>query len=771
MASLSSVLSKTLQSITRTKIRELDSRRNSYETRKREWLDKVDAAADQRDRLSVLVDAIKDLCPFRISTSLVSNIERWLTQSPYDASMPMSKLASVDSLLRNSLDIESRRLDIAHLYSRLLTEWMDQANFDSLPPLANRDSDRDDSFELVERQRQPLAQLVDNFESVAFEPLETSGTEMRAYLDGLFPDEESQEALGKMRKYVQRYSSELIANLTPFKDTPLRYYITGLLTEDIMGDEKRAILNCILENDVTMAEIADVLNLRFSDLKRWHWDQGKTESALSLAQASSMIFVQYIGIELCMILKRALVDFMYAVCARNIDGHQALSQRDLDRRQYYLNNFSPSPDCLEADRRETYLNAFFLSQLPSNVASLSSGAQLYDDDDNGNSNNPSSIKQKLLRQLAAELDPSTLWCPYATGLPHTTMYSTMRYVGLGEDWIDLNKKYLEAPLNLDAASDDRPQLEPRPPRRGVLIAHASEKLAGELVLSFMDLAVNRRTGILLYRLHDDIWFVGEPERSVQAWTCMQDFAQIVGLEFNRSKTGSVYLPWNSEKDTKIAQTLPKGQVAIGFLCIDPVSGKWVIDQNKVMAHVDQLGTQLRDSKSVLSWVQTWNSCIGRFFSHTFWELPHCFGREHIDNVLDTYSKMLQRLFPNTGASGGSMVEHPKGVIQDRFGVANLPHPFIFLPERLGGLGLRSPFINLFLVRNNTEDPEDIIEELLKDEREDYLAHKKIFDALKFSRFRERRNRSFRNTFEKLITVPNMGPIHLSREVSSELGIF
>lgn len=247
----------------------------------------------------------------------------------------------------------------------------------------------------------------------------------------------------------------------------------------------------------------------------------------------------------------------------------------------------------------------------------------------------------------------------------------MRYVGFGQDWIEFFKKYLESPLNLDAASDDRPQLGPRIRKRGVPMAHASEKLTGELVLFFMDLAVNRETGVLLYRLHDDIWLVGEPERSAQAWSCMQSFAKVFGLEFNQSKTGSVYLPGSGKRDAKIAETLPTGPVRIGFLRLDPQSGKWVIDQKLVTAHVDQLKKQLGECRSVMAWVQTWNSCIGRFFSHTFGEPAYCFGREHVDEVLDTYRNMLRRLFPGSEGKEGSVVEHRKPASQ-----LKPPHPHL-----------------------------------------------------------------------------------------------
>jgi hypothetical protein len=121
MATPKSVLSKTLQSITLSKIRELDSRHKSYEDRKRGFLAKADAAADARDRLACLLEAVKELSPAASKDASLDNIQRWLDQSRYDASIPVSKLDSFSRQLRAKLDVQSRKLDMAHLYSRLLT--------------------------------------------------------------------------------------------------------------------------------------------------------------------------------------------------------------------------------------------------------------------------------------------------------------------------------------------------------------------------------------------------------------------------------------------------------------------------------------------------------------------------------------------------------------------------------------------------------------------------------------------------------------------------
>ncbi|KAK4165095.1 hypothetical protein QBC43DRAFT_42464 [Cladorrhinum sp. PSN259] len=858
LASPKSVLSNTLQSITFSKIRELESRRQSYETRKRSFLDKADAAVDERSRLSCLLQAFSELYPGAQNEHTFKNISRWLAQSEYDASIPLPKLASFGRQLRTKLDVQSRKLDMAHLYSRLLTEWINQPPSQEFSSGGTSDDANSDSFEFVQdRQRQRLSELVDQFEAVVFEPLETSEDEIRNFLDCLFTDEKSQNALADLREHISDSTMFFMRETSPFDNGSLTNCINGLLTEDIISDEKQAILRDFLKNDVAKSEIADVLNMRFSDLERWDWNTGQ-DGIRVLPRAGlngkyrvwadddilQMIFVQYISIRLCAIVKRALKTFMEDVWKREQGVHCTLSEDDKKRRKYYLNCYGVNGhNNVEDIRRSEYMDTFFLTALPGSETSLAEHNPYNDDDDSGRSDDSQSeaargsndatrksgIKQRLLRHLSTELLVHRLrgvthdtraeaengvalvqtdlqW--YATGLSHSTAYSVMRYVGFGQQWLDFFKKYLGAPLNLDAASDDRVPRGPRNRRRGVPMAHASEKLIGELVLFFMDVSVNRETGNLLYRLHDDIWLLGEPAGVAQAWEGMQSFAKVFGLNFNYRKTGSVYLSGRSEKDPKVSQVLPTGAVTVGFLTLDQDTGRWVINQDLVFEHVKQLKTQLDESKSVLSWVQTWNSCIGRFFSSTFGEPAFCFGREHVKDILSTYSSIFRKLFPDDGSGNErSVTDHLKSMIQARFGVS-VPDSFIFLPEQLGGLGLRNPFVGLFLIRDQIEEtPDDIVDEYLKSERDDYLTAKKHFESLgesarrrklrsiyvegewseekirtraaldtfisleEYSRFREKFSTQFGDKYNKLLSVPKAVEINLSGQAETKLRQF
>jgi hypothetical protein len=301
------------------------------------------------------------------------------------------------------------------------------------------------------------------------------------------------------------------------------------------------------------------------------------------------------------------------------------------------------------------------------------------------------------------------------------------------------------------------------------MAHALEKFFGELILFFMDLAVNQETGMLLYRFHDDLWLVGEPKKKcAAAWQTMEQFSAIMGLEFNNSKTGSVFLSQNnlSFEDSAIAGKLPPGPVSFGCLILDPASGEWIINEKEVSRHVKRLSKQLSNSPTILSWVQTWNSCIGRFFSHTFGEPANCFGRAHVDGILETYKQIQETIFP-----GSNVCKYLKNLIAERFGITDVPDAFIFLPETLGGLGVRNPFIGPFLVRESVcLSPKARMQEFLKKEKEIYLEAKREFEELSEQERKRRYHSMFPDEYSTSLftsTDPAVSPKELDIFMSKD----
>lgn len=761
MSSRSSVLSQTLQSTTLIKIRELDKQRASYELRKTDILNAAEKVGeDQRAKVSLLLWGVKELDRASWMDITLSNIRRWLDQSRYDPSIPDAMLQTFEKQLRSKLEIQSQRLALADLYSRLLTDWLNPPASTVGESATPENSPLDGSFEIVEKDG--LQQLREKFESVVFTPLETDEVDIDNYIRGLFSGDAGMEALERLRRDVKMYGNRI--SRKAFNTHTLRWCIKGLLKNDLLSDDKKAILQDFLQNSVVLEEIADVLNMRLADIKNWSWDAGEKGMPVEPRRQLNgkyrimmdedvlqAIFLHHIGINWSVYMKKTVRD---VVRYTSIWKHnETLAWNEVDRRKFYLGEQrvrSEADNSVEQERQEDYKKDFLLSQLPSSV---NEGAGGYDDEDeddyedeeakDASIKSPKAIKQQLLRQLATEIhirrflngevavvQSDLQW--FGTSLPHSTIFAVTRFLGIGEDWIAFFKKFLEAPLNMGPVSEESTLAgKGRVRKRGVPMAHALEKFFGELVLFIMDLAVNQEAEMLLYRFHDDLWLCGEPKKCTKAWQTMEQFAAVMGLEFNKEKTGSVYLAFDGKaKDDEITDALPRGAVSIGFLNLDANTGNWVINQEQVDAHVKQLQKQLATCNSVLSWIQTWNSCMGRFFRHTFGEPAHCFGRQHVDSILETHERMQRILFDDKAVDGNSVTEHLKHLIAERFGVSDVPDAFLFMPEQLGGLGLRNPFISLFLVRDQLyEDPKERMQVFLADEKEQYEAAKEEFENL------------------------------------------
>ncbi|KAK6834917.1 hypothetical protein PG987_009611 [Apiospora arundinis] len=107
-----SVLSRTLQSISITKIREIEKQQARYEKAKQDILTKADQFPnDPRKRIAALLQGLNDVYPEPLHDNKVKNIKHWLQQARYDASVPADMLKGWEELLRSKLEVQSRNLD------------------------------------------------------------------------------------------------------------------------------------------------------------------------------------------------------------------------------------------------------------------------------------------------------------------------------------------------------------------------------------------------------------------------------------------------------------------------------------------------------------------------------------------------------------------------------------------------------------------------------------------------------------------------------------
>ena len=671
MSSSAGILSQTLQSITNTKISELRKQRESFANLKGDLLASVDNTTDQVVRVRKLLSAIggctpesgkklEDLQDHDVSNSTgnlsLKNIRRFLDQSQYDPSVPRPLLKQWEHELRSLLDQKSRKLDYADLYARLLTEWLADTSAATTPsPQASTSENgepSDEPFELVAQTK--LQQLQEMFESYVFTPLETDTAAIAHYLNELFDGEDAAKALQALRKEVRDIGSYLTTFSTPFDHAVLEWCINGLLKNDLLTEHKKTLLADFLQNKVVLAEIADVLNMRYASLDSWTWgDEGISVEPRKQLNGKyrvmmdedilQAIFLHYIGLSWSVQVKAALRRIVQnkKVWKR---PEPPITRDEKHRREYFLGSASAdSTQSLASKKRDAYENDYFLAQLPDTVQAGGRGG--YDDEEvrgpQTNLKTPVEIRQQLLLQIASELlvhraqhgavavvQSDIQW--FYTSLSHSTVFTVMRYFGMAENWMTFFRKYLETPLKMVYESEES---EFRHRKRGVPIAHAISNFMAEIVLFVLDFAVNQEAlGTLVYRLTDDLWIWGDPRTTNDAWKAVQRSVNVLGLTINKKKSGSVY------PNKEVSPDLPDGDVKWGFLKLDPDSGRWLIDQSDVDRHTQRLKRQLNSSKSVFSFIQIWNSCVGRFLKRTFGQPANCFGQEHVDMILDTHTR-------------------------------------------------------------------------------------------------------------------------------------
>lgn len=100
-------------------------------------------------------------------------------------------------------------------------------------------------------------------------------------------------------------------------------------------------------------------------------------------------------------------------------------------------------------------------------------------------------------------------------------------------------------------------------------------------------------------------------------------------------------------------------------------------------------------------------------------------------MLATHRHIQESVF-----DGGNVVQHLKQMIKDRFGVSDLPDGFLYFPVELGGLDLKSPFVDLLQIRDSVKaNPYDLLDEYEEKEKEDYADAKRRFDKGDIERMR------------------------------------
>ena len=806
MASSGSVFSQTLQSITATKLDELSKKRASFE----QVYSRLQATLQQEQsplqRLFILVEGLKVCFSVKTATSKgkdlegqerlgrtvggttnnprletdLKNLDSFLELARFDPSVSANILAEWEQTALQHLTVQSLKYRYATLYGQVVTEWLSS---ERSPKTASEKVETSDMSEV--RKLESRAE----WEKSVFEPFVVNTSALRAYLAGLFgtdggtEKEDISKAFKALKVSVEQFEAEMAKPRQLSKET-LKWTIKGLISSDLLSDEKCAVLNDFLSNAAVLSEIADVLNMRMAALHDWSWgEQVLVEQRRRIngtygihlhADLLQAILLQFIGVKWAVFFKRPLRTFFEATVAGKTS--KTLPNIDKKRREYYLGPLYTSYS-IKRSRSQIYQKNYFLYQLPDSetqnfemddgeqllelerefVQRQSSGtgrtkqtarkftgaggrvaeAQISGGND-AKSKNPMEAKHTLLHLLSTEIAINTrlhgeMTCfhssldPWNSTLPHSTILTVLQFFGVSKKWLVFFQKFLEAPLKF---MDDEESVGPRTRRRGTPGSHALSDVFGEVILFCLDFSVAQATdGTPLHRIYDDFWFwSSDQSKCVKAWGAVEAFTSSMGVSLSESVQGSARITNHSTQSLANDPILPPGQIRWGFLYLDPNSGRFEIDQSLIDTHIDELQRQLQDDKkSVFNWILAWNTYATTYFSTNFGKPANCFGRDHVDKMLSTYERIHRTLFSSSNYK--SAAEYVKELLKSRFGAEDVPDGFLFFPIELGGLELKSPFISPLQIRDSIlERPSDQFDAFEEAERDAYKAAKLRFDS-------------------------------------------
>lgn len=369
--------------------------------------------------------------------------------------------------------------------------------------------------------------------------------------------------------------------------------------------------------------------------------------------------------------------------------------------------FNMSHGVLDSGRYYAYKQDFFMSRLPTQDGCRAKSVPAKE------------VQGKLINTLAAEMKLRTAFdgqptCSVvefhslAKALPHSTIITVLKFLGVPEAFTDFFARYLAVDLNIGpSARGTRNRVLTR--ACGVPARHGLELLFTEAVMFFAELAVIKQVGLPMYRLGSTCYFVGTDEQNEAVLQELAIFSRHTKLDFD---------------DVSVQPE----RLHIGFL---ELSGDHpTIKQSEVEAYAHHVKKQLSVQTTVYDWVRIWNSTMGTYAAHLFGPLVDQFGKEHLHSVKAAYQKMFDVIF----GSGSSLTIHIQSMLRVRSNFARTTPPLaleaiIYLPRAFGGLGVKNPLIPLNLSRDIPADSNAVIEQYLDVETKYYECALQNWSAL------------------------------------------
>lgn len=640
----------------------------------------------------------------------------------------------------------TRRFDYAELFGNLFQEWLSSGDSALAAGVAQGGRQTSDFVDIGRKEKH---EQLERFTSFVFEEKLVDTAALRSYLDKTFSSKHAQKKLAEVREQLEELCNTIRTWTVTKYD--VENAIDGFLSGNgSLSEDNIAALREFKQNDSVLTELASVLTMRLAGIDTWSWPvegipvqmrrhlNGKYRACTDPDIVDALL-LHYLGVSWQVKFRSIFRSIFFSKAW--ITTESKLPEAEKARLGLQHQTLDHGVASL---RLKAFQETFFLCTLSSSPKTLASydssdtatesseGVSLEDVDAAKKVKSSAQTKQMLLHVQATECQLNTkLYNKHAVvcsdfewfgpSLPHAAILTVLEFFGVTAEWLGFFRKWLAAPLRF---VDGENSGEVRVRKRGTPFNYALSTLCGEVVLFVMDFAVNRASdGLNLYRLHDDLWLSDfDASKCARAWKEMNTFADLVGLTFNKEKTGSACVGY----DILGKRGLPSGDVRWGFLKFDASKGRFTIDQAQVDTHIQELRRQLDATKSIMGWINVYNKYMSFLYRNFGGHPAKCFGEEHIDDMLKTFAKIQSDLFQDAGTK--SAVAYLQRVIQKKFGINDIPEGYFYFPIATGGLELKNPFIDLCSLERETEKKDKKPKELFdEDDQELYDKRKESWD--------------------------------------------
>ncbi|KAL4401309.1 hypothetical protein ACI68E_002640 [Malassezia pachydermatis] len=732
----------TLKQITNTKRQKLNSRKDDLAAFRRRIQDqKVASSADP----NLVLTLIEEMEAWGYKFPDNNEIRTWkafLRQSEFDHNIDAAKVLTWGASLSKKLQVLENRYKLSDVYCSLVLQWVLESSSTSNKETAEQST------------RKEMLEQRDIWDSYAFRQKDVDTDKIMAYLETLFAPASGGTSLDKKPlDRVRESLSNSTADMVTINMSSIRDAIDCLLKEDLFDGEKRKSLESFRENSIILNELADVIRSDTLKIEDWTWIDPPV--ALHIRRHINGKYRVYMDEDIIQAIFLHLVGMAWSKKVRGLFAElflmrsvwkrsgsaTTLTKKDIIRRKKFLGS-SHENNSLHSSmyrhRENLYTNNYFLAQLPTDQHYAA-----YDEDVgkvNNDSKGAGAIKHKTLRLITTELliqrelhgectyfQTDFKW--FGPSIPHATLLTVMRFFHIPSPWLKFFETFLQ-PTVIFAM--DGEHAAPRRRVCGIPMSHVLSTFMGELLLFVLDFAVNQSTnGRNLYRFFDDIHFFGGQADCVAAWTTIQEYTQVMGLELNREKSASITcaMPGHTVEPSAI---LPDGVVRWGFLQLTS-RGQWEVNKEALSDNIQEMTHQLQACQNVFTFVHAYNTYI-RFIAHNLGHIGWALGQDHAKLVMSSISHVQSAVSSQLSRGKHTdIVSYLRDwiceALQLRDTDFHLPTEFFYFPTSMGGLNIHNPLAKfLGSVDELWPDVPKRITDTIQRERDTYETLKKKFDS-------------------------------------------